>query len=252
MVPYSCALLTIDIDPSNPTLGGYNTPASGSWTLYLIYTLQNATFPQELWIGITFLPTGEIDMSRTTLTNLTKANIILQPLTALIRTVSPTFDIWKLINWIWVSFYWLILSDFGQIAPTTYSSSTIGFQGTNGILNPVLSSAPNFFTSQYNIFVNNTLFQIYYNYVKLDLLPLFTASEPLPAFSPLNDTNRIYPTEVHFQRTYSCLQRQWKGGLEALVSVFAADYALFFGVYSAVLVIAGLIQKRREDGKSSV
>jgi hypothetical protein len=244
-------LLTIDADPTHPSLGGHNTPAAGSWTLYLIYTLQNATYPNEIWIGITFLPTGDIDRSRTTAANLTTANVLLEPFTALIRTVSPTFDLWKLINWTWVSFYWLILIDFGQIAPTTYSAATVGF-GENRILTPILSSSPNSFTSQYNIFVNETLFQIYHGYLRNDLLPIFQASRLLPPFSPLNHTNRIHSREVYFQRSYSCLQRQWKGGLEALVSVFAADYALFFGVYSAALVIAGLIQKRREDGMSLI
>src|SRR5690242_4200414 len=88
-----------------------NTPASDSWNLYLGYTPAGA-FTENL-IPITFLPTGEIDKS-TSNQSLNTANALLAPSINAMRLEigDPEFDIWKFMNWIVVSYYWLFLYDF--------------------------------------------------------------------------------------------------------------------------------------------
>ena len=109
-----------------------------------------------------------------------------------------------------------------------------------------LTLPPTSYNSTNNIFINESLFEIYYTYLKTRILAIVNVS--LPVFSPLNDTYGLEPVQTTFQRTYSCLARQWKGPLVGIVSVLAADYALFFGVYSAVMWFAAVIQKRQSDG----
>lgn len=77
---------------------------------------------------------------------------------------------------------------------------------------------------------------------------MFASYLNLPEFSRLSETNRLNETDESFLRTYSCLKRERKGALEGLVSVLAADYALFFGAYTAVIWIAAWIQKGRRSG----
>lgn len=233
--------------PFGPTApGSSNTPAGDYWTLYLVFSYQNDTLAIENWLPITFSPTGEVDQTRTSPVDLSLANTILSPLTETLQALDPKFDIWRALNWIYVSSYWLILWDFGQIAPTTYTYSTTTFEGSP-IPNPNLTQPATFFNSTNNIFTNVTLFEIYYTFLKTAILPV--AIPRMPDFSPLDNTNRLEPVETTFQRTYSCFARQWKGPLEGIVAVVAADYALFFGLYSTVMWFAALIQKRRAEGE---
>lgn len=105
---------------SNDVLPTNNTPAGDYWTLWLIYEPQNSTPPMEYAIPITFLPTGEIDTTRTSEQDMSRANSILAPTIQILQSVIPGFDFWKLANWIFVSWYWMILYDFGQIGPTVH------------------------------------------------------------------------------------------------------------------------------------
>lgn len=211
----------------------------------MIYIAQNSTVPTETWLPIIFSPTGDIDESRTNSNDLLLANTILRPTIALFEALSPQFDIWKLINWVWVSFYWMILSDFGQVAPTTYPSPANIFLEGSPVKFPNLTLPATFYPPTNNIFINNTLFEIYSLYIR-EFLQFPTS---IPEFSELNDTNRAQPIETGFLRSYSCLKRDWKGVLSGTISVLAADYALFFGAYSLIILLAGWFQKRRQYGK---
>jgi hypothetical protein len=222
-----------------------NTPAADFWTLYIFYIRQNATLPyQEIAIPIVFLPTGDIDFTRTNPNDYILANNLLQPTITLLQTaINPTFDIWRLLNWLFVSFYWTILADLGQIAPTTYNLTYFIEGSPVGIAN---SSQPQqFFPSTNNIFVNETLFEIYSAYVRDTLLPLDPALV-VPTFNSLNNANQLSAVDTEFIRSYSCLQRQWKGVLSAIISVLASDYALFFGPYYFYLWFFGWINKHRD------
>jgi len=141
-----------------------------------------------------------------------------------------------------ISYYWIFLYDLGQIAPTTYSYSDIIDNGP-GVVN--LSQAPKTHTSTNNIFINQTLFDIYYSYIRS------TFGSQVPQLSGPGNEAALERDDALFLQSYSCLQRQWKSPLNVLISVFAADYALFFGLYSLVFLIAGALQSQRKNGNSA-
>jgi hypothetical protein len=214
----------------------------------VFYILQNATIPYvEIAIPIVFLPTGEIDFTRTKASDYLLVNNILQPTIALLQA---DIDIWTLINWAFVSFYWSILADLGQIAPTTYYLSNIVEGSPVGVANT--SQPQTSFPPTNNIFVNETLFDLYQSYLRNTLDPS-TPSYSLPSFSSLNNGNQLQPVETIFIRSYSCLQRQWKGVFSAIISVIVADYALFFGPYHFYIWFSGWLRKRRDkEGMFSI
>jgi hypothetical protein len=197
----------------------------------------------------------EIDSTRTSTQNLVDVINLLSPSIALIQTAtgSKTFDIFdalKLFNWIVVSYYWLFLYDFGQLAPLQYNL-------TVGII-------PNFtqpyvFPSTNNIFVNETLFDIYSSYLRHTLFPYLNAFESmigapnlvLPDFMPLSPNNTLQKINMTLLRSYSCLERQLFGWGTVFVSIFVADYAFITGAYMTIMFIAGWWKTRgRPEGES--
>jgi hypothetical protein len=103
-----------------------NSPANDYWTWYVEYLHQNET--QMMYIPLSFLSTGEIDQSHTTVDDITKADTILAPTISYIAnaTGNNTFDFLKLLNFYFVSEYWISLMRFGQIAPGTYNFTARG------------------------------------------------------------------------------------------------------------------------------
>src|SRR5437762_8592531 len=107
-----------------------NSPANEYWTLYFLYTFQNAPQSQK-YISVSFLATGEIDMRHTSNSDLDKIKNLLKPTIYLLKTALndysfDSFDGMRLLNFLVVSNYWLYLWDFGQIAPTMYNSTAQG------------------------------------------------------------------------------------------------------------------------------
>jgi hypothetical protein len=98
------------------------------------------------------------------------------------------------------------------------------------------------------IFSSIILFQIYSEYMRNTILPIANVS--LPSFLPLDEWNFLQPKQTQFLRTYNCLRRQSKGALSGIISVLAANYALFFGACSLFLLVVGWIQRRRPKGES--
>ena len=196
-------------------------------------------------IPVTFLPTGEIDPVRTTPSHLALAKTILEPsIPALLSRIGNTgrdLDLLKFLNWLFVSYYWLFLQDFGQVAPTTYPYTDFVYNGP-GLVN--LSQPAITHASTNNIFVNQTLFDIYDSYMRS------TTTFQIPVFAGPKNGNGLERDDALLLQSYSCLQRQWKPPLNVLISVLSADYALFFGLYSFVLLIAGAVQSRRKKGNS--
>src|SRR5271163_4134584 len=118
---------------------------------------------------ITFLPTGKVDTTLTPTSNLTLANAILSPTIQTITNLAanrriPNFDFWELMNWMFVSHYWTLLLDFGQVAPSTFLYDASGNLVNYG---PVQYAPTN------NIFVNETLFETYSTYLQSTVLQLF-------------------------------------------------------------------------------
>jgi hypothetical protein len=210
-----------------------NTPADDYWILYVSYS-QRSTPWLDNRLAIAFLPTGEIDVAHTPQDNLTTANSLLAPTTQLLQELfdDSTFDIWSFFNWIFVIFYWGLLADLGQVAPTAYDTT---------ILN---SPQPVPFPSTNNIFVNETLFQTYSTY--------FNNTFPAELFPPqvlLNDETRFQPVQTTLVRSYTCSWRNRKSSLDLIVSVIVAEYALIMGAYTIVRVITGWLQKRKDTSK---
>jgi hypothetical protein len=247
----TCKNLRLKADDNNfnplPQGATTNTPAGDSWTLFLVYTRQNETFPQEIWIPLVFTPTGEIDLTRTKASDLNMANIIMSPMVTLFAELGqPNLDIWRFINWIYVSIYWFLLAEFGQVAPTVYHAGGIILGSPISV--PNASAPPISYTDKHNLFVNDTLFESYDSFFRHTVLPMFKASQTLPEYMEVDGVNRLNETDAGFVRTYSCLERRWKGLVEAVVSVLVADYALFFGAYAAVIWVASFVQKRNVEG----
>jgi len=183
---------------------------------------------------LTFTPTGEL-----------VGNIDFGFLDSQFSTsgTNATMHLLKLLNWIFVSQYWLTLIETGQLSPVVYGYNTPA--GVFAIEPYYRWNLSNFmlFDSTYNPFVNETLFQIYSTYLKEELLgPL----EPVE-FLPLSDTNKIQPTTTGIYRNYICSQRQIKGWFSLLISVFAADYAVIAGAYTLFKYIAGWLQQRKDN-----
>lgn len=185
----------------------------------------------------------EIDSTRTSMQNLVDASNLLSPSISLIQeaTGSEIFDIFdflKLLNWLVVSYYWLFLYDFGQLAPLQYNV-------TGGIF-PIFAQ-PYVFSSTNNIFVNETLFEIYSSYLRNTLFPYLKMFESLtgasnlvlPDFMPLGPNNTLQPINMTLLRSYSCLERHMFGLGTVFVSVFVADYAFITGAYLTVMFLAG-------------
>jgi hypothetical protein len=219
-----------------------NTPADGSWTLSLGYTPSGST---ESVLSITFLPTGEISGSTST-QDLTIATNLLAPTINAVRSITgdSQFNIdqfFQLFNWITISYYWILLYDLGQTAPTYYGYTQSG----------VDFSSPIFYPSTNNIFVNDSLFNIYSSYLTNTIIPVLSHYDVnLPTdFLPVGSNNTLQPSSTTFLRSYSCLQKQIKGALSATVSVIVADYAFIAGAYSLVVFCVGWWQSKRLNGK---
>jgi len=95
------------------------TPANGSWTMLI--TIQNNTAALFQTGSITFLLTGQVK-SASPPEFYDRVNTILAPTISTIQSLATAanisnFNFWELMNWVFVSQYWLLLLDFGQSAP---------------------------------------------------------------------------------------------------------------------------------------
>ena len=188
-----------------------NSPANDHWTLSISYSLNNET--TDRYVEVVFLSTGEIDFMQTPA--LTAANDLLAPTIALVRShTSPQFDFWKLMNWLFVSVYWTILNDLGQISPTHY------------IFDGGVDCLPNFsrpiqYLPTNNIFFNASLFNIYSAYLRNTIAPFLNFSTTAEILPLDNDNNHLRPVERTFLRSYSCIERRLKAPISWIFSVIA-------------------------------
>jgi len=223
------------------TLAG-GTPANGTWTMSVNY-LNESTVGGN-FMRIVFLPTGQVDTTLTLPSDLTAANTVLAPTIQLVEQAAnssniPNFNFWELMNWMFVSQYWAFLADFGQLSPTTFTY--------NAATGTVISYNPVSYLSTYNIFVNDTLFDIYYSYLLNTVLPLFRAT--FPEFSPLNENNQMSESNVSLKLLYACTDLQLKSSSNLVISVLVADWALITWLWTlALLAGAWYEQLHRDDG----
>jgi len=114
-----------------------NSPANDFWILNV--TLATDKTPRQ----IVFLPDGDIDLTRTNLSDLKDANSIVPSDTTKTR-------FWQTVNWLFVTLYWTSLIDVGRNRPLYLppSNNTVG----------------QFLPSTNNIFLNETLLYSFYNF----------------------------------------------------------------------------------------
>lgn len=226
--------------------------AANGWTLNVTYLATGSITPSSY--QIVYLPTGEID---TNSSDLDAANTLLAPSIAVVRLITEdsSFNIWKLINWVWVSYYWTFLYNFGEIAPTTYGYASLPPGSDFAAFGSPNFSQPIIYPPTNNIFYNETLFEIYSDYLRNTLYPLYgtltsyIAVPSLPQFIPVQDDNRLQAVQVFIATTYSCTVTQLKGWVSVLVSVAVADWAFISGSYAFALWF-GLVKKigiKKED-----
>lgn len=216
-------------------LGQLASPANGSWELTLFTTPLNAVDPNAVYI--TFLPNSSVDTALTDESNLTFAKDVLSwAQTGLHNRTNVTVEILELVNWLFVSIYWTMFIDLGQVSPTiTTPDGDITIPTTN------------------NIFANPDLFNIYSSYLNDTVIPIvFGTSAIFPQFELPSNINSLNVSKTTFIRSYACNQRKWKSRLERVVSVILADYALIGLPYAIAVFFAVAIQKRvRSDCENS-
>ena len=169
-------------------------------------------------------------------------NQVLAPTIQLVNELAANasianFDFWQLINWIFVTQYWVTLLDFGQLSPTTLSYSAAGVPSASANLT---------YNSTYNIFVNETLFEIYHAYLNNVILPLFDYQ--FAQFLPLNDTNKLEETNVSLEILYSCSDLQLKSPADLIISVLVADWAFISTFYALILFAGRWLEKGKTHG----
>lgn len=160
-----------------------------------------------------------------------------------------------------MSYYWVFLYNFGEIAPTTYGYAPLPPGSDFAAFGSPNFSRPIHYTPTNNIFYNETLFSFYLDYLQNTLLPLnpvlgsYVTATSLPSFLPIQDGNRIQPISVSIATTYYCTVTQLKGWVSLLISVVVADWALITGAYTFFVWIGswhrlryfGIEKKERND-----
>jgi hypothetical protein len=204
--------------------------------MQVTYRVENAT---RFTTGtVTFLPSGQI-ASSTVPAFLNDVNSILAPTISTMTQLATAagvanFDFWELMNWIFVSQYWLLLLDFGQIAPSTFHYDS---QGTR------LDYGPVRYSPQYNIFYNETLFDQYNSYLRQTILPLFGYST-VPDFLPLDDSNRMNATTISLKMLYTCTDLKLKDSAGLIISLIVADWAMLTSLFAVVVFLLAIWKLR--------
>jgi len=188
--------------------------------------------------NIVFLPNLGLDVSAST--GFIGANATLFPtignMSAQVAQAGVTnFNFWELINWIFVVQYWGLLADFGQIAPTMWD-------WTNGTLQnygPISVPATN------NIFVNESLFELYYDYFNSTVAPLFGAV--FPPFEPLSETNQLGQSNVSLRTLYACSDLTLKSSQSVVISLIVADWVFITSFFTIALVIGTFLHTRGNE-----
>ena len=155
--------------------------------------------------------------------------------TAAAQASVADFDFWQLMNWMFVVHYWGLLLDFGQVAPTTWDWSGGALQNYGPIR----------YSSEYNPFVNETLFRIYYDYFTRTVLPIWGLTS-FPEFAQVNETNQLSQSTVTLRTLYSCSDLTLKSSQNLVISLIVADWALHDILFAVLLAIGVYIETKME------
>jgi len=224
-----------------------NSPANDYWTLYIQYTTYQSNSTSGKTLSITFdTAKAQVDFSRTSKSDYLKANTLLKPTFDLLPISDPTI-FWQLVNWLIVGYYWTILNDLGQTSPTIYA--------------PIPPQPlPNWYQLNFsqatllpptnNIFVNETLFGVYFDILNTTILPYLNLSTP--NFTSISHENQLKPRIVTFVRSYTCQVRRWKSILEAAVSIGESIYVLNVAAFAIFIFFASIFQNRRDRDRGQL
>lgn len=221
---------------------GFNTPGNDEWEMDLWVTSVNASGSYSQGTGIYYTPAGEIDTERTDIPYI--VSILLPDEVGQQNATEIVLSLLSFVNWVVVSGYWLALYDAGQLTAVVYGSVWDEYSAAD---TPNLSDFIKT-TSRYNIFVNQSLFQTFSDYMLQNVLTTATnlPNGISPQFLPLNDTNHVQPVDATVYRNFLCSERKIKGWFSLFISVFAADYAVVGGIYTIFTYVVGCIQKRKD------
>ena len=240
----------VELTADKTLAGSINTPAEGSWTCFVKYIFVNSSLENN-FVEISFLPTGEIDRTRTSNKSEILANTLLEAAISPIRNIAQQkgvdFDFWTFINFVLVSEYWGILLSLGQNQITEYPSSSDFWNSAPNTTSEF--SEPVSYDSNYNIFVNATLFNIYSSYLSNTLLPL--SDVPPISFEPLSDQNQFRVEPTTFLRSYTCQVMEAKEPFVAFFSVITTVYVFTAGPFHFIVFVAGYLKTRnnKEGGR---
>jgi len=190
---------------------------------------------------------GQLDLTRTSPSDLSTANTLLNPTLKLLHIDDPT-TFWLLVNWVLVGYYWTVLNDLGQISPTIYAP--IPSQPLPDWYQVNFSQATSL-PSTNNIFVNETLFDHYSAYLRDVILPELGLLHT-PGFPTITFENQLKPRVITFVRSYTCQIRAFKSPLEAIVSIAASIYVFTATSFNIALIIAGIARKRYRPNRGYV
>jgi hypothetical protein len=205
-------------------LGEFNSPADDYWTLLIKYS----RIDESVVIPVVYNYTGQIDMGKTTEGNLSVANALLNPaigdLQLMASQLNITLDFWEFINWVYVSYYWIMLADLGQSVPINYKPippapltrlMTVDFNDRQS------------YNAKYNILLNPELYEKQTSYLSTTLLPLF--NKTIPLIQPLGGTNIYVPEIATFVRSYICEIRQLKDPFKFILNVLTTIWVFTLG-----------------------
>lgn len=151
----------------------------------------------------------------------------------------PNTKFWQGIGLFFQTRYWLYLADFGQIYSTFYPGNTFQRNFSDSWNLPSIN----------NLFVNSSLYDTTNNTLITGLMG--NIEQVIYAPPEFNSTNGVplqQNNSVIINQSYYCQQRKLKGWLNLFLSIAVADYALIFGGYALVVLMASWLQKRREAG----
>jgi hypothetical protein len=214
-----------------------------SFGLIFTYVLSNnstSNAAQPTPTILRFLATGEMDTStppnRKEIWDITNASRILAP--AMKVSGLDGLKFWELIGRTFSMFYWLYLADFGQVSAIANRFSDVSrSDGQGSIVYPATN----------NIFVNQSLYQNYFEYIQGGQFPFNS--------KPLNHLNEspvppLQSMPVTFLQSYSCQRLELKSAISLLISIITADYPFLVLGYTLSMWVASKLEKRRRDSKT--
>lgn len=210
-----------------------NTPAADHWFLSIGYTPIDGS---EQILSIGFLANGSIDFTRTSQSELNQGTNLVQPLSSFIQTTTnSTVDIWRVLNALFVSYYWFVLADLGQSAPIMYPNS-------GQFLVPSKFSNPQMYQPSNNPFLYPNLTGTIFSDVAWNGSDKFSQ-----VIKTVVSGNGSVESDPKIRRIYLCTVRQRKRFLILIVSVSGVGLSLIASFYSCGIMGLQKLTQCNED-----